>query len=782
MTMKQQVFISYSRKDKTFIDILRNDLANNGFDVWIDVEGLKVGTKSWERALREAIKESFAFILIASPASNDSPYVRDELRIAQLYDVAIIPVFSDGEHFIEVVPMGYGEYQYADLREDKYQQGLNGLRDSLMVLLDSQSEPVVQPDVPDDYVPQNPYKGLRPFREEDAGEFFGRDTLIEELLDKLKNNPRFLAIVGPSGSGKSSIAMAGLIPRLRAGALQNSENWLYLEQALPGSNPIEELMLSLPGVEGMSMASIEDELKQSIRSLYLIGRKLARQGDKRIVLLIDQFEELFTQTADESIRRQFLDIIYTAVTEMNSPWTIILTLRADFYDKPLNYSDFGNLLDANSKGIVKMTTEELRSVIEEPAIQEKLQFEANLIGDILFELPDDSGALPLLQFMLDQLFQKHDGLVLRHSAYTEIGGVQGALAQHAETSYNNLSDQTHKDMARALFVRLVEPGATERETTRRRTPLSELETGKANSEQRRTVQEIFVNARLLITHDNTIEVIHEALIREWKRLGNWITEAYRDIHLQHSISRDTEKWYEEGQPESDYLYSGARLIEALDWLRRQQMDLYIVSEQEETFIQASENYQKEQSIFLESYAEQSRELEEERDRKDMLYQMTSGLARTLDMEQLLERSLGMVSKAVGAHDGVIMLSDPATDNLYSRAWINPNNIIYIEDEDVNTHPAEGLAEWLIHDDVSGDDVVLVDDLNEEKYWNEKGRETGLRSALAVMLKNNEDLMGVMVLMSKEVAAFTENHLKLLVPAANEVAKSINSADLYQLYP
>jgi len=186
---------------------------------------------------------------------------------------------------------------------------------------------------------------------------------------------------------------------------------------------------------------------------------------------------------------------------------------------------------------------------------------------------------------------------------------------------------------------------------------------------------------------------------------------------------------------------------------------------------------KERTVQLQ---EQSVELEEERDRLDKLYQITSELARTLDMEQLLERSLGMVSKAVGADDGVIMLSDPATDNLYSRAWINPNHIIYLEADDIRTHPAEGLAEWLIHYDVSGDNVVLVDDLNEEDYWGEEGRKTGLRSALAVMLENNEDPMGVMVLLSDKVGTFTENHLKLLVPAATQVAASINSADLYQL--
>lgn len=173
------------------------------------------------------------------------------------------------------------------------------------------------------------------------------------------------------------------------------------------------------------------------------------------------------------------------------------------------------------------------------------------------------------------------------------------------------------------------------------------------------------------------------------------------------------------------------------------------------------------------------ELEEERDRLDTLYQITSELARTLDMDQLLERSLSMVSKAVGADDGVILLSDPATDALYSRKWINPSNII-TQEESMRTHPAEGLANWLIYHDDTAEGVVVVDDLNDEAYWDERGRKTGLRSALAVRLENNEDPMGVMVLLSDQPGAFTETHLKLLVPAATQVAAAINSADLYKL--
>lgn len=173
--------------------------------------------------------------------------------------------------------------------------------------------------------------------------------------------------------------------------------------------------------------------------------------------------------------------------------------------------------------------------------------------------------------------------------------------------------------------------------------------------------------------------------------------------------------------------------------------------------------------------ERTEELEEERDRLDTLYQITSELARTLDMEQLLERALGMVSKAVGADDGVIMLTDPATDRLYCRAALNPNNLIAMSTGE-RTHAAQSLAIWLIENDY--DHVVIIEDLHAQDYW--KPEISQARSALAVILESNEDPMGVMVLLSNEVSSFTENHIKLLVPAANQVAASINSADLYQL--
>jgi PAS domain S-box-containing protein len=189
------------------------------------------------------------------------------------------------------------------------------------------------------------------------------------------------------------------------------------------------------------------------------------------------------------------------------------------------------------------------------------------------------------------------------------------------------------------------------------------------------------------------------------------------------------------------------------------------------------NFADELNLLVE---ERTDELEEERDRLDTLYQITSELARTLDMEHLLERALGMVGKAVSAEDGVILLIDPATDQLHSKAWYNPDFIRFEDDGETARHPAEGLATWLIQNDESFEHIVIVDDLHQESYWDANQLGGHMRSALAVILENNEDPMGVMVLLSDRVNTFTENHLKLLVPAANQVAASINSADLYQL--
>jgi hypothetical protein len=235
-----------------------------------------------------------------------------------------------------------------------------------------------------------------------------------------------------------------------------------------------------------------------------------------------------------------------------------------------------------------MDLTELRAVIERPAALPDVQavFEDDLVSDLLFEIQGQVGALPLLQFTLDQLFQRRRGRQLTLQAYREIGGVKGALAKHAEDTFMSLPSDEHRRLARALFLRLIDPGATEQDTTRRRAALSEFSLPEAS--QTRRLQEAinaFVAARLLTTDEiagtTTIEVSHEALIREWPRLAGWLREAREDIPLQQAISKDATEWERRGKPR-DRLYRGSQLKEARLWAARN-----VPSSNEAAFLRSS---------------------------------------------------------------------------------------------------------------------------------------------------------------------------------------------------
>jgi hypothetical protein len=278
--------------------------------------------------------------------------------------------------------------------------------------------------------------------------------------------------------------MAGLLPRLRAGRLPGSEQWVYLDPIVSGSRPIEALTMALSEhLPDKSLKVIREDLEDdSARGLHLLASQLAKRPGTNVVLLIDQFEELFTQTPTEDERRRFIDLLVTATTEPHGPLIVLLTLRADFYDCPMRYPLLHQLVQAHQTSVLPMTLQELRGVIEKPAVLPDVRqtFEGDLVGDLLFEVQNQVGALPLLQFTLDQLFQHRDGCQLTLSAYRELGGVKGALTRQAEKTYLELPSDEHRKLARALFLRLIDPGVTEQDTTRRRAALSELSLAEAS--------------------------------------------------------------------------------------------------------------------------------------------------------------------------------------------------------------------------------------------------------------------------------------------------------------
>ncbi len=385
---------------------------------------------------------------------------------------------------------------------------------------------------------------------------------------------RMLAVLGPSGSGKSSAVMAGLLPRLQQGALPGSEHWVYLAPMAPGTHPVEALTLTLaPCFPDKSLKSLRENLEdESARGLQLLTRRLVKEAGQKVVLLVDQFEELFTQTASEDERRRFIDLLTTAVREPHGWVILLLTLRADLYDRPMAYPELGRLILGHQTLVLPMDMHEQRAAIKQPAALPDVQltFEGNLVGDLLYEVRGQIGALPLLQFTLEQLFVRRNDHLLTYQAYTEIGGVKGALAKQAESTYAALPSEEHRKLARSLFLRLIDPGV--HDTTRRRASLSELSLSTPEeTELLHQVTAYFLAARLLTTNEiagtPTIEVSHEALIREWSRLSDWLWEARDDVRLQQSLSEDAVGWEQRGKSR-DRLYRGSQLKEARAWARR----------------------------------------------------------------------------------------------------------------------------------------------------------------------------------------------------------------------
>ena len=413
---------------------------------------------------------------------------------------------------------------------------------------------------------RNPYKGLRAFLEADALDFFGRETVVKRLLQSLAEDghaQRFLAVVGPSGSGKSSVVRAGLVPALRRGAIPGSERW-YVIDVVPGLHPFREIETALMSVAVEPPPSLMEELERDELGIVRAVDRVLPDPEAELVIVLDQLEEVFTMIEDDSERARFLASIEAAALQPDSRVRMIATLRADFYDAPLSVPGFGDLLAARTEAITPMTPEELERAIVAPADRAGLVVEPRLLAEMIADVADRPGALPLLQYALTELAERADVRTLTLDAYRRIGKVSGALARRAERLFEPMS-QTGRDACRQLFLRLVTLGEGT-EDTRRRVRRSELAT-LTDPQTMDTVIEAFGRHRLLSfdrdpdTREPTVEIAHESLLREWARLRAWIDDAREDLRQRARISSATTEWVQAEQS-SDYLLSGIRLAQA----------------------------------------------------------------------------------------------------------------------------------------------------------------------------------------------------------------------------
>ena len=456
--------------------------------------------------------------------------------------------------------------------QERYADVLSLLDDFRRAATGLLTRPIPVPIEDDDaFEPINPYKGLRAFGEADADDYFGREGLIQQLLARLGEGgdlARFLAVVGPSGSGKSSVVKAGLIPALRRGGLVGSENWFVVD-FLPGAHPFEELEAALLRVAMNPPASLLEQLKDGERGLVRAAQRVLPADEAvQLVLVIDQFEEVFTLVTDEASRALFLSSLVTAVLDERSRVRVVITLRADFTDRPLRYVDFGELVQRRSELVLPLTPDEVERAIVGPARRVGLRLESGLTSMMIRDVNEQPGALPLLQYALTELYEKRDGRILTKSAYESIGGVLGALGRRAEEVYRGLSE-VEQVAARQVFLRLVTLGEGV-EDTRRRVLRAEFESLDDQLSILNSVLDAFGKHRLLtfdrdpITRGPTVEVAHEALLREWDRLRDWLDESRSDVRLQRTLADEAAQWAT-AQRDASYLLIGAHLEQFEGW-------------------------------------------------------------------------------------------------------------------------------------------------------------------------------------------------------------------------
>jgi WD40 repeat protein/DNA-binding SARP family transcriptional activator len=437
-----------------------------------------------------------------------------------------------------------------------------------------QTVPTVQPPAAAAHAvgqpPRNPYKGLLAFAEADALDFFGREALTAQLVTRLGEvgpQSRFLAVVGPSGSGKSSVVRAGLIPALRAGSLPGSESW-FVVQMTPGGHPFEELEAGLLRVAVNPPPSLIEQLQRDEAGLLRAVKRILPEGDAELLLVIDQFEEVFTLVEDEDRRRQFLTALLAAVTDPSSRLRVVITVRADFYDRPLRYQGLAELVRARTEAVVPLAAEELERATAGPAHRVGLAVDPALMARMVADVADQPGGLPLLQYALTELFDRRQDSALTLAVYHQIGGISGALARRADDLYTALS-ATAREAARQMFLRMVTLGEGVADT-RRRVARTELLSLGGDPRDAAAVIDAFGTARLLLfdrdpdTREPTVEVAHESLLREWGRLRNWIEAARHDLRTGRRLATATRDWIDADR-ETPLLASGSRLEHFAAW-------------------------------------------------------------------------------------------------------------------------------------------------------------------------------------------------------------------------
>jgi cellulose biosynthesis protein BcsQ len=569
------IFLAYQKEDAVAAESIARSLTKIGLRVYFDRREMSAG-EDFQLAERRALQQSNACALIVGPSGNypwHSEYLRqllvDRGRATPLH---LVPVLLPGAILpsSDVVPkflVGLKWVRLNDLDADQLHQ----LADAANADTDQKRATTQLASV------GSPYKGLVPFDEADAPIFFGRDELISRITRNLEDT-RFLVVIGPSGSGKTSVILAGVIPALRRGAVPGSDRWHYVV-IKPGSKPVQALFDSVtsvtPGAVAHNITDLENYLDHS---------------NNRYLVVIDQFEEIFVSPeANFAEMKDYIQTLLVLITKWKKRLAIILVVRSDQLNRLMEFAPpWANLVESNIVFVGPMGQDEMRKAIEAPAQYAGLAIEAGLTDLILHDAMGAPGALPLMQYVLRELWERSQQGYLTVAAYHEIGGVTGSLERDAEAYFARLPD-ADRDLAMAILLRLVRV-TVDGAFIRRVASLDELASMGPTDDIRR-ILDALVAARLVVVSSEQgsqswVDLAHDSIISSWGRFRDQIEQRSQFLRLRTKLEVAVQQW-EEHKRDAGFLYPEGEilLLKSEGMLERYKNELSVPDQE---FINASE--------------------------------------------------------------------------------------------------------------------------------------------------------------------------------------------------
>ncbi len=579
-TAETRVFVSYHEDDQLAAEEIARRLRDtHQLQVWLRAWSVVPGRLTQEEQERGLAESDACALLIGAEGVREWQQLEVYASIARRVeergsDFPVIPVYLPARPpgAREAVPAFLELYEAVAFAALDDEEALRRLACGILGLPPGEEAPA---DLP------CPYPGLDPFRRDRAQYFYGREEEIEQLQDLLEVSP-FALVMGPSGSGKSSLVLAGLLPRLEGTSPESSP--VLIRELRPGREPLQSLAMAfVPGMGDPRRNTLAGALAQDERELSrTIQAELGQQPEqvRQLLLVVDQFEEVFALCRDADEQRAFVRNLLVAAEEGDGRARVVLTLRSDFYTPCFDYAP---LLDTRRHLPVQpLRGDRLRRAIEDSGRAAGLLFQRGLVETLLDDAGDEPGILPLIQYTLRALFDRRSGRWLTLDAYYDpaLGGVRGVVAARAEAALAKLKADAKFDPAqvepivRRILLRLVQVGENS-PPTRQQVAWPEFFWASDTEAQRALLDEglrLLIQERLLTSGKDENDVVqvnlaHEVIIKAWKRLADWVDESMEDLLTRRRVEEAAREWDRSDRDES-LLFRGVQLEKALEWQKR----------------------------------------------------------------------------------------------------------------------------------------------------------------------------------------------------------------------